>query len=220
MQLNTKIWNMPNADFGKFIVLEGIDGAGKTSVLQEIKKFLNKKDIHVVATREPGGTKLGEKLRVHLLYSDLEIMPEAELFLMLAARIQHLEEVVYPALKQGSWVVSDRFTDSTYAYQGGGGELSLDVIRTLEQLVQGNFRPNLVFILDVPVKEGLLRATKNDNFHNRLYEFYERTRQVYLKRAQVLTTHTLIDASKSKKYVEKQILKKLEDFVRISDGKN
>jgi len=205
---------------GKFIVLEGIDGAGKTSVLQEIKKFLNKKDIHVVVTREPGGTKLGEALRTHLLYSELEIFPSTELLLMFAARIQHLEEVIYPALSQGSWVVSDRFTDSSYAYQGGGGELNMSVVQTLELVVQGNFRPDLVFVLDVPIKEGLLRATETDNFHARLYEFYERTRAIYLSRAQSLFTHRLIDATKSKKTVFQQVLKELEIFIRKTNGKN
>jgi len=214
MQLTTSAWKIPIVEQGKFIVLEGIDGGGKSTAIEGIKKFLHKKDIHVVITREPGGTEIGERLRNLLLYEDLTILPETELFMMFAARIQHLEEIIYPALAQGSWVISDRFTDSSYAYQGGGGQLNINAIRELEQIAQGTFRPDLVFLLDIPVKEGLLRATGKDKFHERLYGFYERTRALFLERAQELDTHVLIDASKSQDVVLSDILENLNDFIR------
>ena len=170
----------------QFITLDGIDGSGKTTQLNVIKEWFNAKKLPVVFTREPGGTLLGEKLRELLLDPSSNISLRTETLLMFAARQQHLEDVILPALRQGIHVVSDRFTDATFAYQGGGRGLSLLDIAQLEQWVQGDIRPNLTIILDVPLEVSMQRiegSRQKDRFEQEQAAFFQRVRQVYLQRA-------------------------------------
>ena len=168
---------------GKFITLEGIDGAGKSTHVQGIADFLRAKGKSVVVTREPGGTPLGEKLRAVLLSQALNI--ETETLLMFAARREHIAQVIAPALAEGRWVVSDRFTDATYAYQGSGGGMAKDRIASLESWVQGSLRPDLTLLFDTPVEVALARLPKGraDRFESESREYFERVRSGYLERA-------------------------------------
>lgn len=171
----------------RFITIEGGEGAGKTTALGFIENYLRKAGIPLIVTREPGGTFLGEQLREILLNpNENTICGEAELLMMFAARAQHLQDVIYPALEQGRWVLCDRFTDATFAYQGGGRQLDEQPVALLEALVQGSRRPDLTLLLDVPVEIGLQRARKRgelDRFETEQVAFFERVRHVYLARA-------------------------------------
>ncbi|MGB7541335.1 MAG: dTMP kinase [Burkholderiales bacterium] len=170
---------------GKFITLEGIDGAGKSTHLNGIAEFLRQRGREVVVTREPGGTPLGEKLRALILSQRMHI--ETEALLMFAARREHLARVVVPALATGRWVISDRFTDATYAYQGSGRGLSKAKIAALEQWVQEGLQPDLTLVFDVPVEVARRRLSANpselDRFEREGQEFFERVRAGYLERA-------------------------------------
>ena len=172
---------------GKFITLEGGEGVGKTTNLVFIKNYLQQQGITVVVTREPGGTVLAEKLRELVLSNESEkINDTTELLLMFAGRCQHIAQVIRPALEQGHWVLCDRFTDATYAYQGGGRGLSLETIAWLEQLVQGELRPDLTLLLDAPIEIGMERAKKRaafDRFESEKLQFFEKVRAMYLQRA-------------------------------------
>ena len=169
---------------GKFITLEGGEGVGKTTNLAFIKSYLQQHNIPVVVTREPGGTVLAEKIRHLLLDNDSETISEpAELLLIFAARAQHIKHVIEPALAQGAWVLCDRFTDATYAYQGGGRNMRISTIEWLENLVQGSLRPDLTLLLDAPVEIGLERAQKRaafDRFESEKISFFEQVRRAYL----------------------------------------
>lgn len=169
---------------GKFITLEGVEGVGKTTNLAFIKEHLEQHHIPVVVTREPGGTLLAEKIRHLLLETDCEAISEqTELLLMFAARSQHIKHVIEPALAQGNWVLCDRFTDATYAYQGGGRNMKISTIEWLENLVQGNLRPDLTLLLDAPVEIGMERAKKRgafDRFEAEKTSFFEHVRRAYL----------------------------------------
>ncbi len=169
---------------GKFITLEGCEGMGKTTNMAFIKGHLEQHNIPVVVTREPGGTPLAEKIRHLLLDTESEVVSEqAELLLIFAARAQHIKHVIEPALAQGNWVLSDRFTDATYAYQGGGRNMKVSTIEWLEQTVQGNLRPDLTLLLDAPVEIGIERAQKRaafDRFEAESVSFFERVRRAYL----------------------------------------
>ena len=169
---------------GKFITLEGGEGVGKTTNLAFIKNYLQQHNITVVVTREPGGTALAEKIRHLLLDNDSEAVSEnAELLLIFAARAQHIKHVIEPALAQGSWVLCDRFTDATFAYQGGGRNMRISTIEWLENLVQGTLRPDLTLLLDAPVEIGLERARKRaafDRFEAEKISFFEQVRRAYL----------------------------------------
>ncbi|CAG7857667.1 dTMP kinase [biofilm metagenome] len=174
---------------GKFITLEGGEGVGKTTNIPFIKQKLEAQGIDVVVTREPGGTGLAEKIRELLLNNnDESVTGHAELLLIFAGRAQHLNHVIKPALAKGQWVLCDRFTDATYAYQGGGRKLSLEAINWLENFVQGGLRPDLTLLLDVPVEIGMARALSRggqlDRFESEQIEFFNRVRQVYLQKAQ------------------------------------
>jgi dTMP kinase len=174
---------------GKFITLEGGEGVGKTTNVPFIKDYLLSQNIPVVVTREPGGTQLAEKIRDLLLHSNDEaVTSHAEILLMFAARAQHLNHVIKPALAQGQWVLCDRFTDATYAYQGGGRGMSLEAIQWLENFVQADLRPDLTLLLDVPIAIGMARAKNRagqlDRFESEQVEFFNRVRQVYLNQAQ------------------------------------
>jgi dTMP kinase len=168
---------------GKFITLEGIDGAGKSTHVGGIADFLRGCGKDIVVTREPGGTPLGEKLRALLLSQPINVDTEA--LLMFAARSEHIALVIAPALAQGRWVVSDRFTDATYAYQGGGGGMAKERIAALERWVQGALQPDLTLVFDAPVAVALARLAKErrDRFELEDKSFFERVRAAYLERA-------------------------------------
>lgn len=168
---------------GKFISLEGIDGAGKSTHVGGIADFLRGKGKEVVVTREPGGTALGEKLRAVLLSQEMSI--DTETLLMFAARREHIAEVIAPALAEGRWVVSDRFTDATYAYQGAGGGMAKDRIAALERWVQDGLKPDLTLVFDVPVEVALSRLSRDraDRFESENRGYFERVRAGYLERA-------------------------------------
>ncbi len=172
---------------GKFITVEGIEGVGKTTNIGYVQRQLEAAGHRVVLTREPGGTPLAEAIRGLLLNPAHHGMdPLCELQLMFAARAEHLARVIHPAISAGDWVLCDRFTDATYAYQGGGRAIDTAIIARLEQLVQGEFRPDVTLLLDVPVEVGLARASDRsdpDRFEQEQVEFFERVRQTYLERA-------------------------------------
>lgn len=173
---------------GRFITVEGTEGVGKSTNLVFIRDWLEARGHRVLVTREPGGTPLAEEIRTLLLSPrDETFTPTAELLMIFAARAQHLEQCVKPALAEGTWVLCDRFTDSTYAYQGGGRGFDQAAIAQLESLVQGELRPDLTLILDIDVKEGLTRASKRsapDRFEGETLEFFERVRAVYRQLAE------------------------------------
>jgi dTMP kinase len=168
---------------GKFITVEGIDGAGKSTHIAGIADLLRQRGRSVVVTREPGGTPVGEKLREVLLSQVMDI--DTETLLMFAARREHIAQVIAPALAKGQWVVSDRFTDATYAYQGSGGGLSKDRIGVLERWVSGELRPDLTLVFDVPVDTALgrLPGHRRDRFESKDKAYFERVRAAYLERA-------------------------------------
>ena len=168
----------------RFITLEGIDGAGKSTQMSRIEAALESRGIDYLMTREPGGTPLGEKLRDILLHQDMH--PETEALLMFASRAEHLSSVIRPALEAGTWVISDRFTDASFAYQGGGRGLDYGKLAMLEQWVQGTFRPDLTLLFDVPVEVARKRLMKNaslDRFEHEREAFFDRVRGAYLDRA-------------------------------------
>lgn len=174
----------------RFLTIEGIEGVGKTTQVAHISQTLTERNVDHVVTREPGGTPLAEKIRDLVLSPrEEQLPPTAELLLMFAARAVHLENFIEPALSAGKWVVCDRFTDATYAYQGGGRGMSQDDIRYLETCVQGTRRPDLTLLLDVPVAVGLARSQKRDagkvrdRFECERTDFFERVREGYLLRA-------------------------------------
>ncbi|HKW38036.1 MAG TPA: dTMP kinase [Burkholderiales bacterium] len=168
---------------GKFITLEGIDGAGKSTHIAGIADFLRARGKQVVVTREPGGTPLGEKLRTVLLSQPMNL--DTETLLMFAARREHIAQIIAPALSEGRWVVSDRFTDATYAYQGSGGGMAKERIATLERWVQGRLTPDLTLVFDVPVSVALARLSRDrrDRFESENQSYFERVRAAYLERA-------------------------------------
>lgn len=168
---------------GLFITLEGGEGAGKSTQLDAIRRWLETKGREVVVTREPGGTELGERVRDVLLHRDGEIAPMAEVLLVFAARAEHLQRVIRPALAAGKTVLCDRFTDATYAYQGGGRGVPVERIAELEAWVQQGLRPDITLLLDVPVSIGLGRAQQRgapDRFEREQQAFFERVRAAYL----------------------------------------
>lgn len=173
---------------GVFITLEGLEGTGKTTNLAFITELLQQAGIDVLVTREPGGTPLGEALRDVLLNRhDVQIDPMAELLMMFAARAQHIERVINPALAEGRWVVSDRFTEASFAYQGAGRQLGAEAVATLETLVQGQLQPDLTLLLDIDPELGLRRASATgapDRIEQAGLAFFERVRAGYLARAE------------------------------------
>lgn len=202
---------------GKFITLEGSEGVGKSSNLQFIEQYLLDKNIEVITTREPGGTPLAESIRDIVLSPREEIMSDlTELLLIFAARAQHLSTVILPALERGAWVLSDRFTDATYAYQGYARGLPLDVIGQLESLVQKEIRPDLTVILDVEVHLGLERAMNRgelDRIESEKMDFFERVRNGYLSLAKKNPSrYRVIDAAPSLDQVQASIKIELDNF--------
>lgn len=186
---------------GKFITLEGIDGAGKSTQLAWIVELLQHAGLSAVVTREPGGTALGEQLRALLLDKTITMHPETEALLMFAARREHLDKVILPALAQGQWVISDRFTDASFAYQSGGRGLDSGKLAILEQWVQGTLQPDLTLYFDVPVEVGQQRVSQIksvDRFEKEQADFFRRVRAAYLDRARQFPDRIkLIDSSQS-----------------------
>ncbi len=192
---------------GKFITLEGVDGAGKSSFLPWIERRLRSSGKDVLMTREPGGTPIGEQLRDVLLHSEVSAL--TEVLLMFAARKEHLDQVIVPALEAGVFVLCDRFTDATYAYQGAGRGIDLAYIAMLERWIQGHVQPDLTLLFDLPVeiarsRSGSVRAP--DRFEAEQVDFFNRVRQGYLQRADASPSRfRVIDASRSFDAVEEQL---------------
>ena len=203
---------------GKFITVEGTEGVGKSTNMAFIEAWLKNAGIDLIITREPGGTELGETLRNVLLDAKQQSMcDDTELLLMFAARAQHLEELIKPALAKGQWVLCDRFTDATYAYQGGGRGIDMTRIAQLEQWVQGDLRPDMTLILDLPVEVGLERAGKRsapDRFELEKDAFFQKVRDTYLSRAaQQPERYHVIDASPAIEVVQQSIQAVLDKMV-------
>lgn len=181
---------------GKFITIEGTEGVGKSTNLTYVHAWLEARGIEVIVTREPGGTPLAEEIRSLLLTKrDEPVDDTAELLLVFAARAQHLQQVIKPALARGAWVLCDRFTDATYAYQGGGRGLDTTVIAQLEHLVQGELRPDLTVVLDIEVELGLQRARQRaelDRFESEAVAFFERVRKAYQRLAQTAPSRYVV----------------------------
>ncbi|MBK8185959.1 MAG: dTMP kinase [Cellvibrio sp.] len=202
---------------GKFLTLEGTEGVGKSTNLAFVRDWLEARNIEVIVTREPGGTPLAEEVRGLLLAKREEpVNQTAELLLVFAARAQHIAQVIKPALARGAWVLSDRFTDATFAYQGGGRGLDKNVIQQLERMVQGDLRPDLTLILDIDVKLGLTRASQRgelDRFESEALDFFERVRAAYRERAVANPKqYAMVDAGQSLEKVQQdidQVLQKL-----------
>ena len=202
---------------GKFITLEGVEGVGKSTNVEVISEFLKSGGYDVLVTREPGGTTLGERVREILLdKNEYRMTPMAELLLMFAARAQHVEEVIKPALALGTWVVSDRFTDSSYAYQGGGRQMGSAAVAELEHQVLGDFRPDLVIILDLDVRAGLERASKvseADRFESEERAFFERVRASFVSRSSEPGYH-LVDAARPLIDVQAEIISMIKGLFK------
>ncbi len=188
----------------KFITFEGVDGAGKSTHLTWFAEILRKRGNEVLVTREPGGTSVGESLRDILLNQTMYV--ETEALLMFAARLEHIEQVIKPALRQGTWVISDRFSDASFAYQGGGRGMSVAKLEQLECWVHENFQPDLTLLFDLPVEVARQRLSKNitlDRFEQEKDSFFEKVRQAYLERRKKYPDRfVLINAAQSPEQVK------------------
>ncbi|GAB6067539.1 dTMP kinase [Methylothermus subterraneus] len=206
---------------GRFITLEGGEGVGKTTNLAYVRRFLEAWGIEVVTTREPGGVAVAERLR-ELLVGKEPWLPEAELLLLFAARFHHVRELILPALAQGKWVVSDRFTDASYAYQGGGRELPWQRIRYLEDWLLAGLKPDLTLLLDAPVEVGLARARargETNRFEAETQAFMQRVRRAYLSLWQQEPDRIKrIDASQPLLQVQLEIAGHLKALVERARG--
>ena len=194
---------------GKFITFEGIDGAGKSTHLAWAADLLRRRGVSVVVTREPGGTILGEKLRQMLLAGEQRIHPETETLMMFTARRQHLEEVIRPALQRGDWVLCDRFTDASFAYQGGGRGVAKQKLEDLERWVHPDLQPDLTLLFDVSAELGQSRVERiksPDRFEREDLEFFGRVRNAYLERLQEWPKRMVrIDGSKPVADIQREI---------------
>lgn len=204
---------------GKFITIEGSEGVGKTTNVAFIQAWIEEQGLEYVVTREPGGTPLGEKIRGLLLARGSEALDDyAELLLIFAARAQHLATVIKPALARGAWVLCDRFTDATYAYQGGGRGIANESIAVLETLLQGSLRPDLTVILDLPPELGLARVRARgelDRFEREQLNFFQRVRAAYLARAATdAERYRVIDVARSLPEVQTDLERELNQFVQ------
>ena len=202
-------------NLGKFITLEGVDGAGKTTHVKFIKKYLADLGINFIMTREPGGTLLGEQLREILLHD--EMTPETETLLMFAARNEHIEKVIRPNLREGKVVISDRFTDATYAYQSGGKGVKEKKVDILKEWVQGSLRPDLTFLFDLSVEISIERLNKTrelDKFEREEKSFHENIRQKYLLLAKASPERfCILNSEESIEEIQNQIKLKLDKVV-------
>jgi dTMP kinase len=194
---------------GKFITLEGIDGAGKSTHLNSLAAFLKSRGVRVKVTREPGGTALGEKLRELLLERSQHLHAETEALLMFAARREHMDKTILPALDAGNWVLCDRFTDATYAYQSGGSGVPWDKVAALERWVQQELQPDLTVIFDVSPEVGRQRSRQGktaDRFEREEKAYFRRVRQAYLRRAEECPDRVhVIDGNGSVSTVQKKL---------------
>ncbi len=207
-----------NQNLRKFITLEGMEGAGKSTNLLYICEFFDQRKIKYTVTREPGGTEVAELIRELLLTTHSEpIVPMSELLLIFASRAQHIEQVIKPALERGEWVISDRFTDATYAYQGEGRQLGGDKVELLEDLVQQGLRPDMTIILDVPVELSAKRVRSRgdlDRFEQESEDFFGRVRNAYHQRAaRDPQRYRVIDASRALPDVQISLQQVLEQLV-------
>jgi dTMP kinase len=195
---------------GKFITIDGVEGAGKSTQITFICDYLKAKGVKVILTREPGGTDVGEKIRTLLLSNSTGKMhADTELMLMFAARNEHIQNKIMPALGRGDWVLSDRFTDASYAYQGGGRGLDVERIAQLEQWVLQDFTPDMTLLLDVPVEIGMSRVEsrgKKDRIELEATDFFNRVRQAYIDRSEQFPERIkLIDSSQTVEHTKQQI---------------
>tara|TARA_Y100001934_G_scaffold148596_1_gene178240 strand:- start:574 stop:1200 length:627 start_codon:yes stop_codon:yes gene_type:complete len=202
-----------------FITLEGIEGSGKSTNIKVINNYLKDKNINYINTREPGGSEVGDQLRNILLNTEKELSNQTELLLMLADRVNHIETVIQPNLEKGITVISDRFMDSSYAYQGGGREMGLD---NITKIIEGLniIQPNLTLLFDLPVEMALERARKRselDRFESEDYNFHQKIRETYLFLAKENSERIkIIDAAKDIKEVESQVVKELEKTYELT----
>jgi|TARA_Y100000310_G_scaffold257509_2_gene265605 dTMP kinase len=197
---------------GKLITFEGGDGAGKTTQVALLRATLRAKGVNVLVTREPGGTEIGERIRDLILHDPVTLVTDAELLLIFAARAQHIVEVIRPALARDKWVLCDRFTDATFAYQGGGRGVPAERVTQLESIVHHGLQPDLTLLLDLPVNEGMARSVARgrgeDRFESQDVAFKERIRAAYLARlASAAHRIRLVDASAQIEVVQAQIKK-------------
>jgi dTMP kinase len=203
---------------GLFITIEGIECVGKSTNTKFISNLLNKKNIKTHITREPGGTSLGEKIRQTLLYEkDDSISPLGELLLLFAAREKHINEVIKPNLKAGKWVICDRFTDASFAYQGFGRGLGFDQVNQLKQLIQGDFEPHLTFLLDAPIDviSKRRKLNPNDRFESEDASFFEKVRKGYLELANIFDDRMIIiDATQPIDKVQSKIQSHVLEFMK------
>ena len=206
---------------GKFITLEGTEGVGKSTNVTAVVECLEGAGLAVVVTREPGGTELAEAIRELLLaVRDEPMASMTELLLVFAARAQHIAQVIAPALAAGKWVVCDRFTDATYAYQGGGRGFDDDVISQLETLVQGQLRPDLTVYLDVSVEVAASRiaAREHDRFEREQLEFFRRVRARYLSMAESQSRYRIVDAGNDLATVQADVRAVVESFLGAGEA--
>ena len=207
---------------GRFITIEGLEGVGKSTQIENLQGYLRSKNINYVLTREPGGTLYAEKIRNLLLeITDETLEPIAELLMIFAARAQHLEKLIKPTLASGTWVICDRFTDATYAYQGGGRELGTDRVALLEDFVQGSMRPDLTIFLDLNPEIGLARASKRgdlDRFEQEKLDFFKRVREVYQRRIEERPErYIVIDSSGSIDTVHERLIQQFDAWYKRLD---
>lgn len=204
----------------KFISIEGGEGAGKSTVMHFVQQHLQNAGIKAALTREPGGTKVAEAIRQILLRTDFDetVEPATELLLMFAGRAQHIHQFILPKLQAGEWVVSDRYVDASYAYQGGGRKIDMQFITALDKYVAGSVYPDLTLLLDLPPELGFQRAEKRGNGKDRIeqekIDFFNRVREVYLQRAkQDPKRFIIINAALSQQEVEQQVAAALDTLI-------
>ena len=205
------------ASRGRFITLEGLEGVGKTTNRAFVESVLRESGIDFVATREPGGTPIGEKLRNLVLHDGAQMQGETELLLMAASRVEHVAQVIEPALRLGRWVLCDRFLDASIAYQGGGRELGTKRVATLHELMGVTTKPDVTLLLDMPVRDGLKRMAergKPDRIEREALAFFERARAAYLSRADSDPERVkIIDASRSLEEVQCSVMDALRPLL-------
>ena len=211
---------MDKKNKGCFITIEGTEGVGKSTNVEFVRQYLADKGIALRLTREPGGTPLAEEIRELLLQPRDEVVcDDAEILLVFAARAQHVDQVIKPSLEKGEWVLSDRFTDATFAYQGAGRGISWNRIQQLEQYVLGDLRPDLTILLDIPVEVGMARVMQRgepDRFEREKLDFFDKVRQGYHHRLRAEPDRfALIDASQPLQGVQQQIAAALAEKLAI-----
>lgn len=203
---------------GVFITIEGVEGVGKSTAIQFLKSYFNSLHRDFILTREPGGTEIAEAIRkLILLHHEEQMDSDTELLLMFASRAQHIARVIHPALKEGKIVLSDRFTDATYAYQGGGRGMDKNRIAILEEWVQQGLQPDLTLLLDAPIEIGLERITSRgakDRIEEERIDFFQRVRDAYLMRAKKFPSRfRIIDATQSLEKVQENLQQTISDFL-------